>query len=177
MDTRFAISEYPDAAAVNRQLNELIKKPIYTITPEALAAYEENYVEKKCQKSKAMIEEAKQIIPGGVQHNLAFNYPFPLVFTKAEGAYLYDIDGNKYYDFLQAGGPTVLGSNPPEVREQVIQQINAVDATHTEAYQRNILSKFLERMRESTEVGNNGEEPAKHIGAYCSLVWCIFFGY
>lgn len=57
------------------------------------------------------------------------------------------------------------------------EQINAVDATHTEAYQRNILSKFLERMRESTEVGNNGEEPAKHIGAYCTLVWCIFLGY
>ena len=45
MDTRFAISEYPDAAAVNQQLNELIKKPIYTVTPEALAAYEENYFE------------------------------------------------------------------------------------------------------------------------------------
>ena len=39
--------------------------------------------------------------------------------TKAEGAYLYDIDGNKYIDFLQAGGPTVLGSNPPKIREKV----------------------------------------------------------
>jgi len=34
-----------------------------------------------------------------------------------------------------------------------IEQINAVDATHTEAYQRNILSKFLERMRESMLIG------------------------
>ena len=71
-----------------------------------------------------MIEEAQNIIPGGVQHNLAFNYPFPLVFTKAEGAYLYDIDGNRYYDFLQAGGPTVLGSNPVEVRSKVIDLLN-----------------------------------------------------
>ncbi|MCR5484264.1 MAG: aminotransferase class III-fold pyridoxal phosphate-dependent enzyme [Clostridiales bacterium] len=71
-----------------------------------------------------MIEEAKNVIPGGVQHNLAFNYPFPLVFTKASGPYLYDADGNKYYDFLQAGGPTVLGSNPPEVREKVIELLN-----------------------------------------------------
>ena len=124
MDTRFAISEYPDAAAVNQQLNDLIKKPIYTITPAALAAYEENYFEKKCAKSKAMIAEAKSIIPGGVQHNLAFNYPFPLVFTAAKGNKLYDLDGNEYYDFLQAGGPTVLGSNPPEVREQVIDLLN-----------------------------------------------------
>lgn len=124
MDTRFAISEYPDANAVEKQLDELIKKPVYSISPEALSKYEKEYYGKKCTKSKEMIDEAKKLIPGGVQHNLAFNYPFPLVFTKAEGAYLYDIDGNKYYDFLQAGGPTVLGSNPPVVREKVIELLN-----------------------------------------------------
>ena len=96
MDTRFAITEYVDAQAVTKKLDNLIKQPIYTIKPDVLAAYEENYFEKKCQKSKAMISEAKEIIPGGVQHNLAFNYPFPLVFTKAEGAKLYDIDGKEF---------------------------------------------------------------------------------
>jgi glutamate-1-semialdehyde 2,1-aminomutase len=50
---------------------------------------------------------------------LAFNYPFPLVFTGAGGRTLTDIDGNEYFDFLQAGGPTVLGSNPPSVRAKV----------------------------------------------------------
>ena len=124
MEGNFAISEYPDAAAVIRQLDELIRKPIYTIKPEALKKYEEEYYAKKCRKSKEIIDRAVELIPGGVQHNLAFNYPFPLVFTKAEGAYLYDIDGNRYYDFLQAGGPTVLGSNPPEVREKVIELLN-----------------------------------------------------
>jgi glutamate-1-semialdehyde 2,1-aminomutase len=124
MDNRFAISNYPDAAEIDKQLDALIAKPIYTVRPDALKAYEEEYFEKKCVKSKQMIQEAKNIIPGGVQHNLAFNYPFPLVFTKAEGAYLYDIDGNKYYDFLQAGGPTVLGSNPIEVRSKVIELLN-----------------------------------------------------
>ncbi len=111
MDTRFAITEYHDAKAVNKQLDNLLASPIYSISPDALKEYEDEYFAKKCQKSKAMIEEAKQIIPGGVQHNLAFNYPFPIVITKADGAKLYDIDGNEYYDFLQAGGPTMLGSN------------------------------------------------------------------
>ena len=124
MDTRFAISEYPDAAALNAQLNALIKKPIYSINRDALKDYVDNYFEKKCQKSKAMIEEAKTVIPGGVQHNLAFNYPFPIVMTKAKGAKLYDIDGNEYYDFLQAGGPTMLGSNDDVVREKVIELLN-----------------------------------------------------
>lgn len=124
MDNRFAITNYHDAAAVTKQLDELIKKPIYTIKPDALAKYEKEYYDVKCAKSKVMIEEARQVIPGGVQHNLAFNYPFPLVFTKALGAKLYDLDGNEYYDFLQAGGPTVLGSNDPVVREKVIELLN-----------------------------------------------------
>lgn len=124
MENQFSISHYPNADEINKQLDDLIAKPIYTIRQEALKTYEEEYYNKKCAKSKNMIQEAKKIIPGGVQHNLAFNYPFPLVFTKAEGAYLYDIDGNKYYDFLQAGGPTVLGSNPVEVRTKVIELLN-----------------------------------------------------
>ncbi len=124
MDTRYAISKYPDAAKVISQLDELIAKPVSSISKEKLTAYENEYFDKKCAKSKDMIQEAKECIPGGVQHNLAFNYPFPLVFNKADGPYLYDIDGNRYYDFLQAGGPTVLGSNPISVREKVIELLN-----------------------------------------------------
>ena len=72
-DTRFAITHYHDAAAINKQLDELISKPIYTIKPEVLKQYEEEYYGKKCVKSKELVDEAKAIIPGGVQHNLAFN--------------------------------------------------------------------------------------------------------
>jgi len=117
----FAIDEYLDAAAVTRQLDELIEKPVCSIRREKLADYVENYFEAKCPASKAMIGQARKVIPGGVQHNLAFNYPFPIVITRAEGAKLYDIDGNWYYDLLQAGGPTILGSNVPAVRDQVIE--------------------------------------------------------
>lgn len=121
----YAISKYPDAKKITQDLDELIKKPIFSIRRDALEKYEKEYFDKKCSKSKEMINTAKEIIPGGVQHNLAFNHPFPLVIEKAEGCYLYDIDGNRYYDFLQAGGPTVLGSNPPSVREKVIELLNS----------------------------------------------------
>lgn len=124
MAQQYAISQYPDAKEITKQLDRLISLPVYSVSPEALAEYEREYYEAKCPRSKAMIDEAKKLIPGGVQHNLAFNYPFPLVFTKAEGAYLEDIDGNRYFDFLQAGGPTVIGSNPEEVRGQVLKLLN-----------------------------------------------------
>ncbi|HWR19892.1 MAG TPA: aminotransferase class III-fold pyridoxal phosphate-dependent enzyme [Clostridia bacterium] len=109
---------YVDAKKVTAQLDDLIKQPIRSINKDALQKYETEYYGKKCKASYEMVEKAIKVIPGGVQHNLAFNYPFPLVFTKAEGNRLYDIDGNEYFDFLQAGGPTVLGSNPKFVREK-----------------------------------------------------------
>jgi len=117
----FAITDYPDVPAVIRDLDALIAQPVRRLRRDALAAYLDGHFEKRCAASKAMTTEAREYIPGGVQHNLAFNLPFPLVVTRASGCRLSDLDGNEYLDFLQAGGPTVLGSNPPEVLEQVIE--------------------------------------------------------
>ena len=120
----FAIDQYLDAAAVTAQLDELIRQPVWSIRRDRLADYVENYFNARCPRSREMIGQARKVIPGGVQHNLAFNYPFPIVITRAEGAKLWDIDGNWYYDLLQAGGPTILGSNMPQVRERVIELLN-----------------------------------------------------
>ena len=43
-----------------------------------------------------------------------------VVIDRAEGDFIWDLDGNRYIDFLQAGGPTVLGSNYQPVQERVI---------------------------------------------------------
>jgi len=122
----FAITKYPDSVEIYRKLDLLLSQPILPLKPEVLDKYLK-WFDDKCPNSKELIGKAKEVIPGGVQHNLAFNYPFPLVFTKAEGAYLQDIDGNRYIDFLQAGGPTVLGSNPPVVRDKVLELLIPVD--------------------------------------------------
>jgi glutamate-1-semialdehyde 2,1-aminomutase len=116
----YAISRWHDTDQVARRLKHLIAQPLHPLRRDRMSEVLA-YFETKCGRSKALIEEAKQYIPGGVQHNLAFNYPFPLAFDKAEGAYLWDVDGNRYIDFLQAGGPTVLGSNYAPVREKVLE--------------------------------------------------------
>jgi glutamate-1-semialdehyde 2,1-aminomutase len=121
--TGFSISQYHDIKPIYKKLDHLVSLPLQQIEPKAMENYLD-YYKTKCTKSRAIYENAQQYIPGGVQHNLAFNYPFPLAFTKADGAYLYDADGNKYIDFLQAGGPTVLGSNYASVREKAIELIN-----------------------------------------------------
>jgi glutamate-1-semialdehyde 2,1-aminomutase len=118
MEAKFAITDYHDVQEIYSKIDALLTQPIRSVKRDKMEAYL-NHFDENCAKSKVMTAEAQKYIPGGVQHNLAFNHPFPLVFTKAEGAYLYDLDGNSYIDFLQAGGPTVLGSNPPLVKNKV----------------------------------------------------------
>ena len=117
------ISHWPDTDAVDARLKALIKQKIRPIRRENMDKVL-GYFENNCRTSKQLAEQAAQVIPGGVQHNLAFNYPFPLAMRQAEGAHLEDVDGNRYIDFLQAGGPTLLGSNDPVVREKVIATLN-----------------------------------------------------
>lgn len=119
----YGVTRWANAQEINESLKELTSQPIYSVTEEAYKDICENYYDKQCAKSKAITAEAKKYIPGGVQHNLAFNKPFPMCIVKAEGAYMYDLDGNKYIDFLQAGGPTILGSNYPAVQEEAIKLI------------------------------------------------------
>ena len=118
------ISRWDDPNTINEQLKALTSAPIYEVTDEYYNNEIMRYFDEQCKRSRAVYEEAKEYIPGGVQHNLAFNKPFPICVDKAEDAYLFDADGNRYIDFLQAGGPTILGSNNETVRKAAQKLIN-----------------------------------------------------
>jgi glutamate-1-semialdehyde 2,1-aminomutase len=115
---KYAISQWHDTDALYARLNALIKAPLRPIRRDKMDEVL-RYFDTRCTRSKQLAEQAKTVIPGGVQHNLAFNHPFPLAVDRAEGAHLWDVDGNQYIDFLQAGGPTLLGSNYKPVRDKV----------------------------------------------------------
>jgi glutamate-1-semialdehyde 2,1-aminomutase len=121
-EQNYAIREYHNTAEIYDKLEALIRQPLRPVRREKMDEFL-RYFENQCQRSKELTDRAKQYIPGGVQHNLAFNYPFPIAIEKTEGAYLWDADGNRYIDFLQAGGPTVLGSNYAPVREKVVEML------------------------------------------------------
>lgn len=73
-------------------------------------------------KSKELFERAKKVIPGGVNSPVrAFRSVGmdPIFIKRAEGAYLYDADGNKYIDHISSWGPMILGHGHPEVVEAV----------------------------------------------------------
>jgi glutamate-1-semialdehyde 2,1-aminomutase len=123
-EQRYSISQYHDVDDIYRRLNALVGQPMRRVRPEKMKEYLD-YFEVKCKRSKALTDEAKRFIPGGVQHNLAFNHPFPIAIEKADGAYLWDMDGNQYIDFLQAGGPIVLGNNYAPVRQKIIEMLQS----------------------------------------------------
>nr|MDO8115189.1 aminotransferase class III-fold pyridoxal phosphate-dependent enzyme [Candidatus Sigynarchaeota archaeon] len=123
MVKEYSITTYPDAKKVQAELDQLAKAPLVPLKHEAMQAYLQ-YFEQKCKKSKQITTEAKETLPGGVQHNLAFNHPFPIAIAKADGAYMYDVDGNQYIDFLCAGGPTLIGNNWKPVRDKVVELLN-----------------------------------------------------
>ncbi|MBT8263693.1 MAG: aminotransferase class III-fold pyridoxal phosphate-dependent enzyme, partial [Bacteroidia bacterium] len=75
------------------------------------------------QRSSALFKEAQQVIPGGVNSPVrAFKAVGgePVFVEKAEGAYLYDADGNKLIDYIASWGPMILGHAFQPVIEAVV---------------------------------------------------------
>ncbi|RTR38987.1 glutamate-1-semialdehyde-2,1-aminomutase [Shewanella canadensis] len=74
-------------------------------------------------RSDTLFEQAKKTIPGGVNSPVrAFSSVggSPRFIEKADGAYIYDADGNAYIDYVGSWGPMILGHNHPKIREAVL---------------------------------------------------------
>jgi glutamate-1-semialdehyde 2,1-aminomutase len=75
-------------------------------------------------ESKRRIAEASKYLPGGVTSNFRLGMaPTPLVFERADGAYLFDADGNRLIDYYLGMGPMILGHTPKDVRAAAIAQL------------------------------------------------------
>lgn len=74
-------------------------------------------------ESKRLFAHAQNFIPGGVNSPVrAFRAVGgePLFIKKAEGAYLFDEDGNRFIEMINSWGPMILGHNHPMIKEAVI---------------------------------------------------------
>ena len=77
-------------------------------------------------KSIAAFEEAYRVIPGGVDSPVrAFSgvESTPPFIERGEGAYLYDIDGNRYIDYVQSWGPLIFGHCDTDIEASVIEAV------------------------------------------------------
>ena len=77
-------------------------------------------------KSIKAYDKAKKVIPGGVDSPVrAFKSVggTPLFIKKGEGAYLVDVDGNCYVDFVQSWGPLIFGHADKDIEKAVIKAV------------------------------------------------------
>ena len=79
----------------------------------------------------ALRERAGRVIPGGMfghQSTRMLPASYPQFFSRGEGAYLWDVDGNRYLDFMCAYGPSLLGYGDPRVNAAAAAQMALGDA-------------------------------------------------
>ena len=78
-------------------------------------------------QSHALFSRAQQLLPGGVNSPVrAFKSVGgePFFVERADGAYLYDVDGNRYIDYVGSWGPMIVGHNHTAVRQAVKKAID-----------------------------------------------------
>lgn len=78
------------------------------------------------ETSQKAFEEAQTLIPGGVNSPVrAFKSVggTPIFITEGEGAYLKDVDGNKYVDYVQSWGPLIFGHRDEAIESAVIDAV------------------------------------------------------
>ncbi|SER93752.1 aspartate aminotransferase family protein [Salipaludibacillus aurantiacus] len=69
------------------------------------------------------MQEAKKYLPGGVTANIKHFAPYPVVMDKGKGAWLKDVDGHWYVDYLMGYGSLALGHGHSKIKEAVYDQL------------------------------------------------------
>jgi len=87
-------------------------------------------------KSMELIRRAMNVIPAGIYGHLGpaegCHIPidaYPKYCDRAKGSYFWDVDGNRFIDYMCAYGPNILGYNDPDVDEAAARQREKGDCT------------------------------------------------
>jgi glutamate-1-semialdehyde 2,1-aminomutase len=79
-------------------------------------------------RSASLYPPACEVIPAGVNSTARAPFsgwePYPLFIDHGSGAHLFDVDGNRYIDYLLGLGPMLLGHRPPRVTAAVVRAIS-----------------------------------------------------
>jgi glutamate-1-semialdehyde 2,1-aminomutase len=77
----------------------------------------------KTPLSERLFQRAKEVMPGGVSHNLHYFPPRPFFVKKAKGAKIWDVDGNEYVDLWLGNYTNILGHHSEIVVEAIERQL------------------------------------------------------
>ena len=92
-------------------------------------------------KSREWFDRATKVVPSGVYGHLGpaeGNFmpvtSFPLMGDRAQGSYFWDVDGNRFIDYMCAYGPNVLGYNDPDVDAAAVEQLKKGNCMTSPSY-------------------------------------------
>jgi len=101
-------------------------------------------------KSREWFGRATKVIPSGVYGHLGpaeGNFmpvsSFPLMGDHAKGSYFWDVDGNKFIDYMCAYGPNVLGYNDPDVDAAALEQLKKGNLMTSPSYKMVELAELM----------------------------------
>jgi glutamate-1-semialdehyde 2,1-aminomutase len=117
-------------------------------------------------KSQVLWNRAARVMPLGVNSNFRYwGDGATLYVQKAQGAYLWDVDGNRYIDYRLAFGPIILGHAYPEVNAAVREALdNGVLFAMTSALEVSVAEKIVAMCPgvEMVRLANSGTEATMH---------------
>lgn len=74
-------------------------------------------------RSRKLFQDAKKIIPSGVNSPVRYFQPYPFFVKRSQGSYIWDEDGNRYLDFCNGYGALLFGHRKKEVVSAVLSQL------------------------------------------------------
>jgi len=77
----------------------------------------------KTPRSEALFKRAREVMPGGISHNIHFFPPYPFFVEKTKGSKIWDVDGNEYIDFWMGNYTHILGHRPRVVVQAIEEQL------------------------------------------------------
>jgi len=79
--------------------------------------------QQKTSLSEKLFKRAKEVMPGGISHNIHYFPPYPFFLKKAKGSRIWDADGNEYVDLWMGHYTHILGHHSEIVVEAIEQQL------------------------------------------------------
>jgi glutamate-1-semialdehyde 2,1-aminomutase len=100
----------------------------------------------KTTKSEEIFAAAQKLMPGGVNSPVrAFKSVEgqPIVFDRVKGAYIWDVDGNQYIDYVGTWGPAICGHAHPEVLAALRDALEKGTSFGAPCYLENVLAEMV----------------------------------
>jgi glutamate-1-semialdehyde 2,1-aminomutase len=82
-----------------------------------------NAYRKKTPLSENLFKRAKELMPGGISHNIHYFPPYPFFIKKAKGSKIWDVDGNEYVDLWMGHYTHILGHQSEIVVDAIERQL------------------------------------------------------